>query len=206
MFTGSGTVFTGSDDGSKMVLCQYSGVNKMWAIDGENGDILFDAFYKNQNPPSLSFDGNVIVNGDYSGNVHVYYYDENNNSYFEKWDYKVGGGGTSVWVVGMSVSGDGNTVSVGTLIFLSSGEFDGQIYTFNSWSPNPLWIFSNAGDEVCSIDMSFDGSLIAAAGWGPLDHSKPDFSARRAATRYLVLRPWVRLIRLTYLPTEPCVL
>lgn len=175
MFTGNGTVFTGSDDGSRMILCQYTGTNKMWVLDGENGDILFDAFYKNQSPPGTSYNGNVIVNGDYSGNVHVYYYDEANNTYYEKWDYKVGGGGTSVWVLGMSVSGDGNTVAVGTLVFLPGGVYDGEMYVFNSWSPNPLWIFSNAGDEVCSIDMSYDGSLIAAAGWGPLDHSKPDF-------------------------------
>lgn len=175
MFEGNGTVFTGSDDGSRMVLCQYTGVNKMWVIDGADGDILFDDFYKNQSPPGLSYNGNVIVNGDYSGNVHVYYFDETTNTYFEKWDYKVGGGGTSVWVLGMSVSGDGNTVAVGTLVFLSGGGYDGEMYVFNSWSPNPLWIFSNTGDEVCSIDMSYDGSLIAAACWGPLDHSKPDF-------------------------------
>ncbi len=56
-FAGDGTVFTGSKDGSKLVFCQYSGYNKMWVIDGVNGDILFDAFYANQNPPGLSNDG-----------------------------------------------------------------------------------------------------------------------------------------------------
>ncbi len=175
MFTGDGTVFTASDDASKLVLCQYSGVNKMWVIDGVNGNVLFDAFYKNQLAPGLSYDGDVIVNGDYSGNVHVYYFDETNNTYYEKWDYKVGGGGTSAWVLGMSVSGDGNTIAVGTLVFLTGGGYDGEMYVFNSWSPTPLWVYTNTGDEVCSIDMSYDGSLIAAASWGPLDHSKPDF-------------------------------
>ena len=174
-FAGSGTAFTDSDDGSKMIFCQYSGVNKMWVIDTENGDVIFDAFYKNQSQPAASYDGSIILNGDYSGNVHLYEYDEFINTYVEKWDYKVGGGGTSVWVLGMGVSGDGTTVAVGTLVFLSSGGYDGEIYLFNSWSPVPLWIFHNAGDEVCAIDFSFDGSLMAAASWGPLNHTKPDF-------------------------------
>jgi hypothetical protein len=174
-FNGGGTVFTGSNDGSKLVFCQYTGVNKMWVIDSENGEIVFDAFYKNQNPPGISHDGSVIVNGDYSGNVHLFYYNESENAYIEKWDYKVGGGGSSVWVVGMAVSGDGSTVAVGTLIFTTSGGYDGEIYLFNSWSPVPLWIFQNAGDEICSIDFTEDGSLMAAAGWGPINHSKPDF-------------------------------
>ena len=174
-FSGSGTAFTGSDDGSKMIFCQYTGVNKMWVIDTENGDVIFDAFYKNQSMPAASYDGSIILNGDYSGNVHLYEYDEFLNTYIEKWDYKVGGGGTSVWVVGMAVSGDGSTVAVGTLVFLSGGGYDGEIYLFNSWSPVPLWIFPNAGDEVCSIDFTFDGSLMAAAGWGPISHTKPDF-------------------------------
>lgn len=174
-FNGSGTAFTGSDDGSKIIYCQYSGVNKMWVIDSENGDIIFDAFYKNQSNPAASYDGSIILNGDYSGNVHVYQYDEINNTYFEKWNYKVGGGGTSVWVVGMGVSGDASTLAVGTLIFTTSGGYDGEIYLFNSYSPVPLWIFQNAGDEVSSIDFTFDGSIMAACGWGPLNHQKPDF-------------------------------
>ncbi len=173
-FDGPGTVFNGSDDGSRMVYCQYSGYNKMWVLDGENGDILFDDYYKNQNPPALSYDGSIILNGDYSGYAYLYQYNESLNTYEEKWNYKVGGGGTSVWVVGMAVSGDGSTVAVGTLVFLSGGGFNGELYVFNSWSPVPLWIFSGAGDQLGSVDFSYDGSLIAAAGWGPLDHSKPD--------------------------------
>ena len=71
MFAELGTVFTASDDGSTLVFCQYTGANKMWVLDAENGEILFDAFYKNQNPPALSYDGSIILNGDYSGNVHL---------------------------------------------------------------------------------------------------------------------------------------
>lgn len=175
-FTGDGTVFTASGDCSKLVLCQYSGVNKLWVIDSSDGNVMFDAYYANQNPPGLSYNGNVIVNGDYSGNVYLYKFNETSNSYEEKWTYKVGtgNGGTSVWVVGMNVSADGNTVAVGTLIFLAS-DYDGEIYLFNSWSPVPIWVYGSIGDEVSAIDMSGDGSLIAAASWGPFSQTKPDF-------------------------------
>jgi hypothetical protein len=173
-FTGDGTVFNASRDCSRLVFCQYTGYNKMLVLDGANGEILFDAFYANQNPPGLSNDGSVIVNGDYSGNVYLYKYNETLNTYEEKWTYKLGGGGTSVWAVGMGVSGDGTTVAVGSLVFLANG-YDGEMYLFNSWSPVPLWVFSGTGDEVSSIDLSEDGSLIAAATWGPLAQNKPDF-------------------------------
>lgn len=174
-FEGPGTAFTGSDDGSKIIFCQYSGYNKMWVLDGANGDIIFDDFYRNQSKPACSYDGGILLNGDYNGNVHVYEFDAGSNTYNKKWSYKVGGGGTSVWVLGMGVSGDGSTLAVGTLVFMSGGTYDGEIYVFNAWSPEPLWIFTNAGDEVCGIDFSYDGSLMAACGWGPMNHGKPDF-------------------------------
>ena len=119
----------------------------------------------------------------------LYEFDEVNNTYIEKWDYKVGGGGTSVWTVGLGVSGDGSTVAVGTLILRRAGGYDGEMYVFNSWSPVPLMdIFSGAGDEISSISISEDGSLIAAAGWGPLDHSKPDFFLFRKQSSSPIIR------------------
>ncbi len=173
-FPGMGTAFAASGDCSRLAFCQYSGYNKLWVIDTENGEVVFETYYKNQNPPAFSYNGNILLNGDYSGYAFVYEYDENLGTYTEKWYFKVGGGGTSAWVVGMGVSADGSTLALGTLVFLSSG-YDGEIYTFNTYSPEPLWVFEHAGDQVSSVSLSDDGSLIAAGGWGPLDHSKPDF-------------------------------
>ena len=173
-FQGDATNFAASGDRSTLVFAQYVGVNKIWVIDASDGSVIFDAYYKNQYPPALSYDGKIILNGDYSGYAYLYEYVESKGTYEEKWNFKVGGGGTSAWVVGMGVSADGNTVAVGTLVFLSGG-YDGEIYLLNSWSPEPIWVFEHAGDEICSIDLSADGSLIAAAGYGPMDHSKPDF-------------------------------
>jgi len=180
-FEGAGTAFAASGDRSTLVYCQYSGINKLWVLDATNGEVIYDAFYKNQSAPALSYDGKIILNGDYSGYAYLYEYDETSGSYYEKWNFKVGGGGTSAWVLGMGVSADGSTVAIGTLVFLSGG-YDGEIYLFNSYSPEPLWVFEHCGDEVCSISLSDDGSLIAAAGWGPMDHSKPDFHLFRKET------------------------
>ncbi len=146
----------------------------MFVIDSEVGEVIFDTDYKNQNPPAFSYDGSILLNGDYSGYAYVYEYDETLATYTEKWYFKVGGGGSSAWVVGMDVSADGSTLAIGTLVFLGS-VYEGEIYVFNTYSPEPLWVFEHAGDQVSSVSISDDGSLIAAGGYGPLDHSKPDF-------------------------------
>jgi hypothetical protein len=113
----------------------------------------------------------VIVNGDYGGVVTVYEYNSESQTYVESWSYSSGGDN---WIGGMAVSADGNTIAVGTLKFLTNG-YDGEIYLFNRATPTPVWIYENVGDYVIDLDMSEDGSLIAAASYGPLDHSTPDF-------------------------------
>ena len=173
-FPGQGTTFAASGDRSKLAFCQYSGYNTLWVIDTEDGSVIFDTYYKNQNPPAFSYDGNILLNGDYNGYAFLYEYDEMQETYTEKWNFKVGGGGTSAWVVGMDVSADGTTAAIGTLVFVTGG-YDGEIYTFNTYSPEPVWVYEHAGDQVSSVAISDDGSLIAAGGYGPMDHSKPDF-------------------------------
>jgi Secretion system C-terminal sorting domain len=173
-FSGEAVTFAASGDCSKLVLCQYPGNNRLWVINGEDGAVIFDAYYKNQNPPALSYDGNILLTGDYSGYAHVYEYQEALGTYTKSWTYKVGGGGTSAWVVGMGVSADGSTLAIGTLVFVTDG-FDGEVYLFNTYSPEPLWVFEHCGDQVSSVSLSDDGSLIAAGGYGSLDHSTPDF-------------------------------
>ncbi|NCC73119.1 MAG: T9SS type A sorting domain-containing protein [Sphingobacteriia bacterium] len=172
-FSGTGVAFAASGDRSKFAFCQYPGANKMHILDGLTGEVIFDAFYRNQNPPSFSYDGKLIISGDYGGYAYLHEYDDNTGTYFEKWNFKVGGGGTSAWVIGVDLSDDGSTVAIGTLVFLSS-DYNGEIYLFNTYSNEPLWVYQNCGDEITSISISEDGSLIAAAGWGPVDNTKPD--------------------------------
>jgi WD40 repeat protein len=172
-FVSAATTAAASGDRSRLAVCQYSGANKLWVIDTENGEVIFDAGYKNQNPPAFSYDGNILLNGDYSGYAYLYKYQESLGTYEEQWYFKVGGGGSSAWVVGMDVSADGTTAAIGTLVFLSSG-YDGEIYLFDTYSPVPRWVFGNCGDQISQVSLADDGSMLAAAGYGPLNHSKPD--------------------------------
>lgn len=175
MLEGGMTTFTCSDDRSTLVLTQYGGGHEtMWVLDAEDGTILFDAPSSNQNPPALSYDGSVIVNGDYSGYVYLYTWDDQLLTYNEQWRYHVGGGGSSAWIGGMAVSGDGSTVAVGTLVFISGG-YDGEVYLFDVNSPTPRWVFEHAGDYVLDCDLTYDGEMLATAGYGPMDQSTADF-------------------------------
>jgi WD40 repeat protein len=169
------STFTGSDDCSTLILTQYGGgYERMWVLDASDGSIIFDAPSSNQNPPALSYDGSVIVNGDYSGFVYLYVWDEDLLTYQEQWRFHVGGGGSSAWIGGMAVSGDGCTVAVGTLVFVTGG-YDGEVYLFDTASPTPLWVYEHAGDYVIDADLTYDGSMLAVASYGPLDHSTADF-------------------------------
>ncbi len=171
---GSGTLDL-SDDNGILVFTQYGGSNSfMTVIDTESGAVLFTDTEYNQNPPALSYDGSIIVNGDYSGYVHVYQRTE--DTYEEIWNFHVNSGnsGSNSWIGGMAVSGDGSTIAVGTLMFNSAG-YDGEIYVFDTEIPEPLWMVEGCGDYVCSVDISYDGSLIAVGGYGPSDNSGPDF-------------------------------
>jgi WD40 repeat protein len=174
---GNFTAMTASKSGNRVVFCEYGGlVNKMYVLDGANGNQLFEAPFQNQNPPGISYDGKYIVSGDYSGYIYLYEFDEGANTYNEKWHYRVNG--SSAWIWGMNISGDGSTIAVGTLVFLTAG-YDGELYVFNTYSPVPLWTAAGFGDAVVSVDLSYDGSIIAAGSWGPLENNRPDFMLYR---------------------------
>ncbi len=174
-FDGGAQTLDISGDGSTLIFTQYGGGNSnMWVLDSTDGSVIFQGPEYNQNPPAISHDASIIVNGDYSGFVHVYYYNETLETYEEAWSFGVDGGGTSDWIGGMAISADGSTIAVGTLTFVPNG-YNGQLYLFNSYSPNPIWVYENAGDYVIDVDISDDGSLIAAASYGPIDNSTADF-------------------------------
>jgi len=161
-----------SRSGNRVLLGEYGGgINKVFVLNGMNGAEIFQSPISDQYPPAISEDGKFLVNGDYSGHVFLYEYDDITQTYSERWTYQVNGSGS--WVCGMGISADGSTLAVGTLMFTSTG-YDGELYVFDTYSPIPLWIYPNMGDMVQSIDLSADGSIIAAATWGPIGNATPD--------------------------------
>ncbi|MDP8219858.1 MAG: T9SS type A sorting domain-containing protein [Candidatus Stygibacter frigidus] len=174
-FPGAAGTLTLSNDASILIYTQYGGENSyMWVMDTETGETIFQTEEHNQNPPAISADGSIIVNGDYSGYLWVYEYDEALQTYAELWHYHINGGGTSDWIGGMAISADGSTIAAGTLTFLTGG-YNGQIYLFNIYSPTPVWVYENAGDYVIDVDLSADGSVLAAAGYGPYGATGDEF-------------------------------
>ncbi|NOR88498.1 MAG: hypothetical protein GQ527_12910 [Bacteroidales bacterium] len=158
--TNEGLVMSG--DGNTLLMVQYSGENSgIRVMKAENGELIMNTPNQNQNMPAISHDAKIFARGDYSGHLVVYEYDENTESYFEKWDANLSSG-TGTWVIGLSVSGDGKTIAAGTLVFLTN-DYDGEMYVYNTYSSTHLWKFEGAGDEIASIDLSYDGSIIAAA-------------------------------------------
>ncbi len=173
-FPGSFTSLVINKPATRVILGEYGGAYAViHVLNGNNGSLIFDAPSSDQYPPAISTDGKYIVNGNFSGYVYLYEYDTVLSTYIQKWSHKVNG--TNSWVCGMGISGDGSTIAVGTLVFPTAGGFDGELYVFNNNSPDPLWIYSNMGDMVQCVDISSDGSIIAAAGWGPFSNSGPDF-------------------------------
>ncbi|MFC1898667.1 FlgD immunoglobulin-like domain containing protein [Candidatus Cloacimonadota bacterium] len=174
-FDGGTSTLGMSGDGSTIIFTQYGGGNSnMWVLDSSDGSIIFNGPEYNQNPPAVCYDASIIVNGDYSGYVHVYEYNETLETYEESWSFHVASSGSSDWIGGMAISADGSTIAVGTLVFVTGG-YDGQIYLFNSYSPEPVWVYDNVGDYAIDMDLTDDGSLLAVASYGPMSNATPDF-------------------------------
>ena len=174
LYTGNNEGLVMNEGGTTLILVQYGGENSaMRILNAETGNLIMNTPNQNQNLPAISHDAKIIVRGDYSGYLYVYEYDDANETYSEKWSANINSG-TGTWVTGISVSGDGSTIAAGSLVFTSDG-YDGELYVFNTYSSTYLWKLENLGDMITSTDLSYDGSILGATGYGPMDNNKPDF-------------------------------
>ena len=166
-----------SKDNSRLVAAFAQGYKQIWVIDPLTGDILQDDLYYYDNSPSqdpaLSANGDYLAYADFSGMAYLYHW--NGERYESVWTASVKGpGSSSTWGCANAISDDGSLIAIGTLDFVSSG-YDGCCYLFNNYSNEPIWTYTGCGDEVTQVAMSDDGSVIAFATWGPIDHTTPDF-------------------------------
>ncbi len=172
-FAGNYTALVLSKSANRLLLGEYGGGNnKLFVLNPVTGAQIYQTAFSDQYPPAISDNGRYIISGDFSGHVFLLEYVDSTATYIEKWNYTVNGANS--WVAGMGISGDGSTIAVGTLIFTTAGGYDGELYVFNNYSPVPLWIYPNMGDMVQCVDLSADGSIIAAGGWGPVNNATPD--------------------------------
>ena len=164
---------------SRLIVAFAQGYKQIWVFDPLTGEVLQnDLYYYDNSPtqdPALSANGDYLAYTDFSGMGYLYHWE--GDRYESVWTVSVAGeGASSTWGCGNAISDDGSLIAFGTLDFVSTSYgYDGCAYLFNNYSTDPVWTYSNMGDEVTQMTMSADGSLIGAITWGPIDHSTPDF-------------------------------
>jgi hypothetical protein len=162
-----------SDNGEKLVIQQ-----KHWLTAcNMEGEILLQTedLPNSQSLPSISYDGNKFVVGDQRGYVRLYSYNENSNEYLQTWFYQYPYSGYYNWATAVVISSDGSSIVSGSLNFDGGGEYSGTIAFFDVSNGTPIWTNNIGDDEISCIDISEDGSIIAAASWGPLNDNGSDF-------------------------------
>ncbi len=151
-----------SAQGSIIVI---DGRYHLYVLNNSDGSFIWDHFVSNtESPAAVSGDGLVIATADNSGFVQTWVWDNANSEYNLLWQYRVPAGIYTNWASSVDVSADGSTVAAGTLIFISSSQYDGTVVTFDTYGDGtPKWIYSGLGDLVDDISLSDDGRVVAAA-------------------------------------------
>lgn len=176
-----------SEDHSKLIVT-CAGVNTLYVLNPEDGEIIQDDIYYYQNSPKqapgMSYDGEYMAWGDFNGKGYLYRWD--GEEYEEVWNASLAmPGQSSSWGYGCAVSSDGSTIVLGTLGFVDSG-YDGYVFVFENYSNTPIWT-AQTGGPVNFVDVTADGSLIAAASDGPMNHTTDDLIIyRRQSSEPLV--------------------
>ena len=161
-----------SGNGEGLVIVQYSWVT----VYSSAGDVLFqiERTTGSQTTPAVSDDGSIFVIGDLHGYVDVYER-RAGGTYEVKWQYLFPWGVYYDWATALAISGDGGTIAAGSYQTDGGGQNSGELAVFDVGSNVPIWVFSSEDDLIASVDMSEDGSVIAAVGWGPLEDGGDDF-------------------------------
>ena len=176
--TGAGGIqglrLSGND--SLMIVNTY-GV--FWVIKTFTGEIVYEDLINpvsssgTQTKQGISFDGSVIATVNYRGYVRVFEW--NGSTYDFLWQDQEPPGTYYNWANAVDVSNDGNYIAVGTLIFVSSSEYNGTVKLYKtSGGGTASWKYENCGDEVSAVSFNDPANVLAASSWGALDNSKPD--------------------------------
>jgi len=160
-----------SGNGEVLVIVQYSWVT----VYSSGGDVLFqiERATGSQTTPAVSDDGSIFVIGDLHGYVDVYEY-RTGGTYQVKWQYLFPWGTYYDWAMALAISGDGGTIAAGSYQTEGGGQNSGELVVFDIGSNVPIWLFLAEDDLIASVDVSEDGSVIAAASWGPLEDGADD--------------------------------
>jgi len=121
-----------------------------------------------QTKGDISADGSRIVTGDFNGRIRMYQWSGS------AWTLTASITTGDSWVTSVAISADGHTVAGGTLRF---SPYAGRVLAVNwpsSGTPATMWQYGQYGDEVSSIDICDDGSVIVAGSWGQMNSTSGD--------------------------------
>jgi hypothetical protein len=108
----------------------------------------------------ISGDGNILALGGFAHRTYVYEW--NGSEYELLWQHFIN---MVTWITAITVSDDGSTVMVGTVLL--GGDYLGRVVMYDvDEGPTPLWTNSDFGDQVNAVALSADGSVGVAASWG----------------------------------------
>jgi len=176
--TGAGGIqglrLSGND--SLMIVNTY-GV--FWVVKTFTGEIVYQDLINpvstsgTQTKQGISFDGSVIATVNYRGYVRVFEW--NGTTYNFLWQDQEPPGVYYNWANSVDVSNDGNYIAVGTLIFVSSSEYNGTVKLYKTSNGGTVsWKYENCGDGVTALSFNDPANILAASSWGAFDNSTPD--------------------------------
>lgn len=176
--TGSGSIqglnMSGND--SLMIVNTYG---EFYIINTFTGSIVYQDLINpvsssgTQTRQGISYDGSIIATVNLRGYVRVFQW--NGSTYNLIWEDQEPPGAFYNWAVSVDVSDDAEYISVGTLIFVSSSEYNGTVKLYKTSDNGSVsWEYDNCGDNVDAVRFNKDGNVLAAVSWGDLNNTTAD--------------------------------
>jgi hypothetical protein len=176
--TGSGGIeglkLSGND--SLMIVNTYG---EFWVIKTFTGEIIYNGLINplstsgTQASQGINYDGSIIATINYRGYVRVFQW--NGTTYNLLWENQEPPGAFFNWANCVDVSDDGEYIAVGTLIFISSSEYNGTVKLYKTSEGGTVsWVYDNCGDNVTSVSFNKDANVLAASSWGAINNTTPD--------------------------------
>jgi len=158
-----------SDDASRVLVSAYDATSGAQVFDMTDGSQVGTGVGNyGQTKADISDDGSRIVTGDFYGRIRLYEFDGST------WSLEGSIATGDSWVTAVSISGDGQTAAGGTLAF---SPYSGRVVAVD-WPiagvPAAMWQYTDYGDEVSSVDICSDGSVLIAGSWGTFDATGGD--------------------------------
>jgi len=158
-----------SSSGNRVLVSAYDATSGAQVYSMADGSLVGSAMGNyGQTKAAISGDGNRVVIGNFNGQIRMFQWSGS------AWSLAGSIATGDSWVTSVAISDDGLTAAGGTLGF---SPYRGKVVGVNwpaSSAPSQMWDYKSYGDEVSSIAICDDGSVIVAGSWGMYDGTSGD--------------------------------